>query len=107
MSKYLLLYTGGAGMMETEEERAAVMGQWGEWYGRLGPAIVDGGNPFSPAAKRLTSDGRVLDGVEGEIASGYTIISADSLDQAAQSAQGCPVLRSGGTITVYEIYEIM
>ena len=29
------------------------------------------------------------------------------LDQAAESAKGCPVLHAGGTVTVYEIYEVM
>jgi hypothetical protein len=106
MSKYLLLYTGGAGMMETEEARNAELARWGEWYGKLGPAVVDGGNPFAPAAKRLTADGRVTDGA-GEMATGYTIISADSLNQAAQMAQGCPVLHSGGTVTVYETIDVM
>ncbi len=107
MSKYLLLYTGGAGMMETEEARNAELARWGQWYGKLGASVVDGGNPFGPAAKRLTADGRVSDGVAGDMATGYTIISADSLNQAAELAKGCPVLHSGGTVTVYETFEVM
>ena len=59
MSKYLLLYTGGAGMLETEEARNAEFARWGQWYGGLGAAVVDGGNPFGPAVKRVTADGRV------------------------------------------------
>jgi hypothetical protein len=107
MGKYVLLYTGGAGMLETEEERNAEFARWGQWYGGLGAAVVDGGNPFGPAVKRVTADGRVGDGAAGEMATGYTIISADSLDQAAEKAKGCPVLHSGGTVTVYEIFEVM
>jgi hypothetical protein len=53
------------------------------------------------------SDGRVADGVNGQMATGYTIISADSLDQAAQLAKGCPVLHSGGEVTVYETFDVM
>lgn len=107
MGKYLLLYTGGAGMLETEEARNAEFARWGQWYGKIGAGVVDGGNPFSPAVKRLTADGRVGDGAAGEAATGYTIIAADSLDQAAELAQGCPVLLAGGTVTVYEIFEVM
>ena len=81
--------------------------RWGQWYGKIGGGVVDGGNPFNPAVKRLTADGRVGDGAAGETATGYTIISADSLDQAAALAEGCPVLQAGGTVTVYEIYEVM
>lgn len=106
MTKYLLLYTGGAGMLETEEERNAEFARWGQWYGGLGAAVIDGGNPFG-AAKRVTADGSVGDGAAGVAATGYTIISADSLDQAAEKAKGCPVLHAGGTVTVYEIYEVM
>jgi len=101
------LYTGGAGMLETEEARNAEFARWGQWYGKIGAGVVDGGNPFSPAVKRVTADGRVSDGAAGEAATGYTIISADSPGQAAELAQGCPVLHSGGTVTVYEIFEVM
>jgi hypothetical protein len=73
MAKYLLLYTGGAGMMETEAARTAELERWGVWYGKLGAAVVDGGNPFGPAAKRVTSDGRVADGANGQMATAYTI----------------------------------
>jgi hypothetical protein len=43
MTIIVLLYTGG-GMPETEEEMAAVKKAWGDWYGQLGEAIVDGGS---------------------------------------------------------------
>ncbi|MBK8050591.1 MAG: hypothetical protein IPK16_27890 [Anaerolineales bacterium] len=107
MAKYLLLYAGGAGMMLTEAERVAELERWGAWYGQLGAAVVDGGNPFAPAAKRVTADGRVVDGVAGAMATGYTIISADSLDQAAALAKGCPVINAGGEVTVYETFDVM
>jgi hypothetical protein len=107
MGKYVLLYQGGAGMMLTEEERNAELARWGEWYGRLGAAVVDGGNPFMPAAKRVLSSGEVADGAVGPLATGYTIVSAGSLDEAAQMAQGCPVLRNGGEVTVYETHDVM
>jgi hypothetical protein len=46
MAKYLLLYTGGAGMMETEAARTAELERWGVWYGKLGAAVVDGATPL-------------------------------------------------------------
>jgi hypothetical protein len=33
---------------------------------------------------------------------GYSIITAESLDEAATGAKGCPVLQSGGSVEVYE-----
>jgi hypothetical protein len=39
--------------------------------------------------------------------SGYSIISADSLDAALVSAKTCPQLASGGTVEVAETLDIM
>lgn len=106
MTKYVLLYTGGS-MPETEEETAAVMKAWGEWYEGLGSAVVDPGNPFGPAAKSIASDGSVSNGPVGAMASGYTILQAESLDQAVGMAKNCPVLQGGGEISVFETFEVM
>jgi hypothetical protein len=40
-------------------------------------------------------------------ASGYSIVTADSLDEAVEKAKGCPVLEGGAHITVYEAFEVM
>jgi predicted enzyme related to lactoylglutathione lyase len=69
MANFVLLYTGG-GMPETEAEQAAVMQAWTTWYGQLGSAVVDGGNPFTPVAKRIASNGTVSDGPVGTMATG-------------------------------------
>jgi hypothetical protein len=34
------------------------MAAWGSWYGQLGQALVDGGNPFGPA-RSIAADGTV------------------------------------------------
>jgi hypothetical protein len=41
------------------------------------------------------------------MASGYTILTAESLDKAARLAQSCPVLQAGGEISVFETFEVM
>jgi hypothetical protein len=106
MANFLLLYNGGS-MEGSEAEQAAAMQAWGAWFGRLGSAVVDGGNPFTPRAKRIASDGKVSDGPVGTPASGYSIIKADSLEAAVELATGCPVLQSGGQISVYETFQAM
>jgi hypothetical protein len=106
MANFVLLYTGG-GMPQTEAEQAAVMKAWTEWFGSLGSAVVDGGNPFTPMAKNIASNGKVSDGPVGTMATGYSIIKADSLDAAVRIAKGCPQLRSGGQISVYETFPVM
>jgi hypothetical protein len=106
MTDYLLLYSGGS-MPETEADQAIVMGAWDAWSQALGDAVVDLGNPFTPAAKSIASDGTVSDGPVGSMASGYTVIKADSIDEAVEMSRGCPVLQGGAQITVYETFSIM
>ena len=107
MANFVLLYTGGsAGTSPAEREK--VMQAWGGWFGKLGDKIVDAGNPFSDHAKNISNSGAVHDGAVGSPpATGYSILKAESLNAAAELAKGCPVLQSGGKITVYEITPAM
>jgi hypothetical protein len=106
MANFLLVYHGG-GMAATEAERNKAMADWGEWFGKLGPAVVDPGNPTSPEAKSISSDGSVHDGAVGTAATGYSILKAESLAQSVELAKACPALKSGGKISVYEITPAM
>ena len=106
MANFLLVYTGGS-MPATPEEQAAVLKQWNEWFGSLGAAVVDGGNPTSPVAKHLSAGGTVHDGPVGTPATGYSILKADSLDAAVEMTKGCPVLQGDGQVTVYETFNAM
>ena len=106
MANFVLLYTGGNGP-QSEAEVAASIKAWMDWFGSLGSAVVDGGNPFTPIAKSIASNGTVSDGPVGTLATGYSIVKADSLDAAVQMAKGCPQLQSGGQISVYETFPVM
>ena len=100
--KYVLAYHDVGGMPESEAETAAVMAEWTSWFEQLGDSVVDGGNPFGPA-KTISPGGAVADG--GSLG-GYSIISADSLDDAVAKAQGCPVLTGSGSVEVCETIDI-
>jgi len=107
MANFVLLYTGGsAGTSPAEREK--VMQAWGGWFGKLGDKIVDAGNPFSDHGQNISNSGAVHDGAVGSPpATGYSILKAESLNAAAELAKGCPVLQSGGKITVYEVTPAM
>lgn len=66
------------------------------------------GNPLSPMGKHLSgkqkimTDGPYIEGKEG--VSGFYFLLADSLEQAAELAQGCPTLAIGGKVEVREIF---
>jgi len=103
MAKYVYLYTGGS-MAETPEAQQQVMAAWGAWFGELGEAIIDGGNPFGAAAS-VGTDGTVTAGGASR-ASGYSLVKAESLDDATALAKGCPALASGGAVEIYEALEM-
>jgi hypothetical protein len=104
MATYLLAYNGG-NQPASEEEGAAVMQAWMSWFDTLGDAVVDGGNPFGPSAT-IAVDGSVAGGGASGL-TGYSIIRAADLASATELAQGCPQLASGGTVEVYETFEVM
>ena len=104
MKNFVLLSSGGS--MPEEAEMAQVMKYWEAWYGQLGSAVVDQGNPMS-AAKSIAPDGSVKDGPPRTMPNGYIILQADSLDAATKMAQSCPVLQGGSDITVFETFNGM
>jgi len=104
--KYLLVYYGGS-MPETPAAQARVMRQWTSWFTKLGSAVVDGGNPFSGSVNKVKSDGTVVKGPVGQRASGYSILEAPSLESATKMAKGCPVIKGGAQIAVYETFNVM
>lgn len=104
MANYLLVYRGGS-MPETPAEQEQVMKAWTDWFGKLGDALVDGGNPASQT-KVVTKDGSVSAGGP-DSPSGYSIIKADGIDAAVELAKGCPVVHGGATIDVVETFAVM
>jgi hypothetical protein len=100
MTNYVFAYSGGKGVAADEAERDAQMARWGEWFAELGAAVVDGG-AATGRAKTAGRGGAVTDGGSRGL-TGYSIVSADSLDAAVELAKGCPVLEIGGAVDVYE-----
>ena len=105
MANYLLAYHGG-GMPATEEEGARLMAAWGEWMTGVGTAMVDGGNPVGQVAT-VASDGSMTPGGGANPVTGYSIVSAESLDAAVALVAGCPILASGGSVEVCETFAVM
>jgi len=100
MANFLLTFHGGS-MPETKEAQDQVMAAWTDWFGTLGDALVDGGNPISQS-KAISPDGSVMDATSAP--SGYSIIKANDLDSAVALAKGCPVLAGGAAVVVSETF---
>jgi hypothetical protein len=100
MTNFVLAYRGGPGMAATPEDQEKAMAEWGAWFGSLGAALVDGGNPFS-GSRTIHGDGSSTDGGAAGL-TGYSIVGAADIAAASDLAKGCPLLTGGGTVEVYE-----
>lgn len=104
MAKFLFVYHGGS-KPENDADIAAVMDAWGQWFGSMGAAVVDGGNPVG-ISSTVNSDGSVSDNGGANPASGYSLIEASDIDDATSKAKGCPILESGGSVEVAEAFDM-
>ncbi len=102
MANYLLLYHGG-GIPQTNEEKQRVSGSWEAWTHEVGSAMVDTGNPTGEA--KIIENTEVKD-FSGARISGYSVIKAETIDDAAELARGAPIIADGGSVDVYETFSI-
>ena len=93
MKKFVYLHYG------FEKSTPEIMAAWGKWFESMKDNIIDMGGHFSGG--REISKGGTKDLPLGrESITGFTIVSADSLDAAEKMAQSNPFISS---IRVYEV----
>jgi hypothetical protein len=97
---FLITYQGGGPPPSTPEQREQMMSAFMAWAGSVGSAMVDPGAPLG-MSKVVTSEG-VSDGQAGSGPGGYTVLKADSLDDAVGMVKSHPFLSRGGTLVVSE-----
>lgn len=104
MKKFVFLYFGKGVNPETvsEEDMKLTMDKWMAWFDSFKDKMVDGGNPFGPEAKSVSSQGIESIVADNLAATGYTIINAADMNEAAMIAKTCPVLSEDGTVHIYE-----
>lgn len=98
MAKYLFVYHGGS-KPSNQAEVKKIMDAWGAWFGSMGTAVVDGGNPVGKSST-IKADGSIADDGGANPASGYSLIEAKDLADAHRKARGCPILARGGSVEV-------
>ena len=104
MARYLFTYHGGSAPA-SDAEMKQVMEAWGAWFGELGAAAVEPGNPVG-ASKTVQSNGSVSDDGGANPVSGFSVIEASSHDDAVAKAKGCPILSAGGSVEVSELMQM-
>jgi hypothetical protein len=103
MAKYLFVYHGGSAPATVDVKK--VMDAWVAWFGSMGAAVIDGGNPVGKSST-VKSDGTLAAGGGTNPASGYSLIEAASLEDAHKKASGCPILKAGGSIEIAQCMDM-
>ena len=110
MKEFLLLYRTDYTAMQqaTAEQAEAMMKKWMDWLGGIAAQnkLTTNGNRLHNSGKIVKVNNVVTNGPYTDIKEsigGYSIIKADSYDEAVEMAKGCPVLNTGGNVEVREI----
>jgi hypothetical protein len=103
MPQYMITYLGGDKPSSPEEGKAH-MSKYRDWLSSLGDSAVSPANPLKDT-RTVNSDGTVTSGGSTTM-SGFTIIEADSMDAALQTAKRCPFLEIGGSLEVSELMQM-
>ena len=113
MAKFVFVFRGGAGGTGalSPAEMAAHVRKWYAWSDALAAAGHEPrGQPLDPGGRTIRGAGRlVTDGPYAEakdLVTGSMIVTADSLDEAAALAHGCPGLDLGGSVEVRPAAEL-
>ena len=101
MPKYIVAYYGGP-KFDTPEQGKAYMAKWRAWMNGLGEALLDPGAPLSRG--KLISNRGVADR-GSDFLSGFSILTAASMDHALHVAKVCPHL-DHGTVEVAEVMDM-
>jgi hypothetical protein len=107
MAKFLFVYRRGrdVGAQITPEAMQQTLERWRVWIGaglqqgwmlESGDALTQAGRVVRPA--KVVTDGPFVE--SKEIVGGYSVVQAESIEAAAELAQGCPALLSGGSVEV-------
>ena len=105
MANYLFIYHGGGGMPESKEDGEKMMAHWMSWFGEMGDAVVDGGNPVGMS--KTVSAKETVDNGGANPTTGYTVVKAASIEAACKLAKGCPMVVNGtGSVEVAPIVEM-
>ena len=92
MKKFVIFHYGFE--IPTQE----IMDAWGKWFASIGDKIVDPGSPLG-SGREISRSGTKELPMGMESLTGYTVINADSIDEAEKIAKSCPMITS---VRVYE-----
>ena len=93
MKRYMLMHFG------FEKPTPEIMAAWGKWFESIADKSEENGG-FHGAAREISHDGTKDLSMGMDSITGYSIIKAESIEEAEKIAEGNPFIAS---IRVYEI----
>ena len=100
MAKYMLVYLGGDQPTNPEEGKKHFE-EYRQWLMSLGDSVVSAANPLKDTHV-IHPDGKTEAGSTTAM-SGFSILEADSIEEAVKMTQSCPFQKIGGTLEVSEL----
>ena len=106
MAKFLFVYRGAPETVAkmTAEEVEQHMRRWENWIaeGMQKGWMLDPGDALKPEGRvvgaKVVTDGPFVE--SKEVVGGFSIVQAETLDDAARLAKGCPSVEVGGRVEV-------
>ena len=110
MKDFLLVFRADYNTMPkaSPEQMQATTKRYMDWIGGIAAQnkLTDRGNSLVPSGKVVKAGNVITDGPYTEIKEcimGYSIVKAESIEEATELAKGCPILTFGGNAEVREI----
>ncbi|MFL5748213.1 MAG: YciI family protein [Niastella sp.] len=110
MKDFLLIFRTDIAAMpkRSPEEMQASTKRWMDWIGGIAAQnkLTDRGNRLVQTGKVLNPGNVITDGPYTEIKEsivGYSIVKANTEEEATELAKGCPILSAGGNVEIREI----
>lgn len=96
MAEYIFTYRTPADFTPGTPDGIAA---WTTWFESIGSQVRDMGKPvFNRATVGSSADGVPL--------GGYSLVTAENLDEALTLAKGCPIVAAGGGVEVGELADL-
>lgn len=114
MKEFALIYRNeeNPDVKPSPEQMQESMAAWMGWFGGIAAQnkLVSHGQRLAPAGAKTVKPGNVVtDGPYTEIKefiTGFSVIRAESLDEAVEIAKACPIYNAGGCVEVRTIMDM-
>ena len=113
MEKYMLIFRNSQRTEDdfqnlSPEMMQAELDKWGQWIGGIaaqgkmvGTDALDSGGKVITGSKQVVTDGPYIE--SKELVSGYLTLTADSIEEAIELSNGCPIFEIDGSVEVRQL----